>query len=89
MKEAVRNESNTAWTTRSPCVMGYTIIPCDWKEYIFHKGSSCDAQSVLVSGLIPGGKENDKSRQTVFITPLDPFGNNPDEEKPHDDYTIH
>ena len=37
------------------------------------------------SGLIPGGKENDKARQTVFFTPLHPFGNNPDEEKPLDD----
>ena len=40
------------------------------------------------SGLIPGGKENDKSRQAVFFTSLDPFGNNPDEEKHHDDYVI-
>ena len=40
------------------------------------------------TGLIPGGKENDKPRQAVFFTPLDPFGNNPDEEKPHDDYAV-
>ena len=51
-------------------------------------GSSWGSQSILVSGLIPGGEENDEARQSVFFTALDPFGNNPDEEKSHDDYTI-
>ena len=71
-----------------PEMMEYTFIPHNWKEYIFHGGSSWNSQSNLVSGLIPGGKENDKARQAVFFTLLDPFGNNPDEEKPHDDYTV-
>ena len=71
-----------------PEMMEYTFIPYDWKEYIFHRGSSWDSQSTLESGLIPGGKENNKARQAVFFTPLDPFGDNPDEERPHDDYTI-
>ena len=66
----------------------YTFILYDWKEYIFHMGSSWDAQPILGSGLILGGKENDKSRQAVFFTPLDPSGNNPDEDKPHDVYTV-
>ena len=39
----------------------------------------------FLSGPFLGGKEHDKSRQTVFFSPLDPFGNNPDEEKHHDD----
>ena len=68
--------------------MEYTFIPHNWKEYIFHRGISWNFQSILGSGLIPGGKENDKARQAVFFTPLDPFGDNPDEEKPHDDYTV-
>ena len=33
----------------------------------------------LVSGLIPGGKENGKVRQAVFFTLLNPLGNDPDE----------
>ena len=45
----------------SPEIMGYTSILCDWKEYIFHRRSSWNAQSILRSGLIPGArKENDK-----------------------------
>ena len=37
-------------------------------------------------GLIPGGKEKDKARQTVFLTPTNPFGNDPEEDEPHDDF---
>ena len=49
---------------------------------IFHGGCSWDMQSILESGLIPGGMENDEARQAVFFTPLHPFGENPDEENP-------
>ena len=34
-------------------------------------------QSVLESGVIPGGKEEDKARQAVFLTPLNPFWKGP------------
>ena len=33
-------------------------------------------------------KASDKARQTVFFTPLNLFGENPDVEEPHDDYTV-
>ena len=49
-----------------PELMGYTSIPCDWKEYIFHRGCSWGMQSILVNGLIRGGKENDKTPQAVL-----------------------
>ena len=38
--------------------------------------------------MIPGGKEKNKARQAVFLTPTNPFGNDPEEEEPHDDYTV-
>ena len=38
--------------------------------------------------IIQGGKEKDKARQGVFLTPLNPFGKNPEEEKPNFDYTV-
>ena len=66
---------------------GYTSIPCNKKEYIFHRGCSWSVQSIL-SGLIPGRKESDKALHAVFVTPLNPFGENPDEEEHHDDYTV-
>ena len=42
----------------------------------------------MTEELNPWGKENDKIRQGVFFTPLNAFGNNPDEEKHHDDLRI-
>ena len=57
----------------------------NWKRYIFHRGRSWNFQSIFGKGLIPGGKEKDKARQAVFRTPTNPFGNNPEEEEPHDD----
>ena len=71
-----------------PELMGHTSIPYNWKEYIFHRGCSSSVQSILGSGLILGGKESDKARQAVFVTPLNPFGENADEEEPYDDYTV-
>ena len=52
----------------------------------YHRGCSFRIQSILENGLILGGKESDKGRPTVF-TPLNPFGENPDEEEPHEDHT--
>ena len=59
---------------RSPALMKYTLIPYDWKKYFYHRGSQGVFQSLLVSGIIPGGKEEDKVRQAVF---LNPFGKRP------------
>ena len=60
--------------------MEYIRIPYKWKEYIFHRGCSSSIQSIRENGLIPGGKESDKGRQTIFFTPLNPFGGDSDEE---------
>ena len=105
MKAAVREELNTFWKTRNPCVVyeqfqdtlggitirpemvEYALIPYNRKDKIFHEGSSWDSR-ILGSGLIPGGKVNDEARQAVFFTSLNPFGNNPDEERPHGDHTV-
>ena len=71
-----------------PELMEYIRNPCNWKECIFHRGCSFSIQSILENGLIPGGKESDKGRQTIFFTPLNPIGGDSDEEEPRDDYTI-
>ena len=70
-----------------PEMMEYTLIPQNWKEYIFHSGISWNSESILGSGN-SGRKKSDKARQAVFTTPLNPFGNDPDEQKPHDDHTV-
>ena len=38
--------------------------------------------------MIQGGHGNDKGRQTVFFTPLNPFGGDSGEEEPSDDYAV-
>ena len=38
--------------------------------------------------MIPGGKEKDRVRQAVFLSPLNPFGKDPEEEKLRFDYTV-
>ena len=68
--------------------MGYVFIPRTWKSFINHRGLSWNSQSILGKGLIPGGKEKDKARQAVFRTPTNPFGDDPEEEEPHDDFTV-
>ena len=60
-------------------------IPYNWKEVLCHRGCSYDVQSMLRSGLIAGGRESKEGRQTIFFTPLNPIGENPDEEEPSDD----
>ena len=72
----------------NPELMNYVSVRYKWKEYVFHRGVSWNFQSVLGKGLIPGGKEKDKARQTVFPTPTNPCGKDPEEETPHDDYTV-
>ena len=71
-----------------PELMEYIRIPHKWKEYFFHRGHSFSIQSIRENGLILGGKESDRGRQSIFFTPLNPFGGNSDEEEPSDDYTI-
>ena len=64
------------------------LISQHWKKYLYQRGRSWDCQSVLEYGLIPGGKEKDKARQAVFLTPTNLFGNDPEEERAHDDLTV-
>ena len=46
----------------------------------YHRGISWNFQSLMGSGLIPGGIENDRARQSVFCTALNPFGQDTEEE---------
>ena len=46
----------------------------NWKQFVFHQGCSFNFKSVLEAGLIAGRRESREGRQTVFFTPLDPWG---------------
>ena len=66
-------------------LMGQIGHPHKWKEFLFHRGCSYNVTSILKPGLIAGGRESKEGRQTIFFTPLNRFGDNPDEEEPNDD----
>ena len=63
-------QGHSGGTPINPDLMNYTLIPYNWKEHIYHTGISWNCQSILGSGLSPGGKENDRARQSVFCTAL-------------------
>ena len=68
--------------------MNCTLIPFKWEGHTYCSGSSWIFPSILGSGIIPGGKENDRARQSVFCTALNPFGKDPEEEPRNFDYNI-
>ena len=65
--------------------MNHVLVPCNWIEFIFHKGSAYNQVPFTKSGL---AKESKEGRQTVFFTPLDPCGSDAHEEEgPSEDYS--
>ena len=81
-------QGHTAGNLTAPELMGHVATPYNWKEFLYHRGFSFDVTSILQSGLVAGARESREGRQTIFFTPLNPFGDNPDEEKPSDDLSI-
>ena len=44
------------------------LIPKGFTEYLYHVGNANELNSMLRSGLIPGGKSLKRGRQAVFTT---------------------
>ena len=72
----------------SPELMNCTLIPYSWIEHIYHRGRSLIFQSISGSGYSGRKKENDRARQSVFSTALNPFGQDTEEESRSFDYTV-
>ena len=64
----------------APELMKHVAISFRWKELLYHIGSSFNVASILQTRLIAGGKDKKEGRQTVSFTPLDPFGDEAEEE---------
>ena len=63
----------------------HVLIPYNWKDFIYHRGSVYNQVSITKSGPV---KESKEGRRTVFFTPLDPFGSDAHEqEEPSEDYS--
>ena len=58
-------------------LMGYVLLPQGWKEFMYHKGCSCNIKSILEHGLVAGRKQSREGVQTVFFSPLNPCGQVP------------
>ena len=78
-------EGHSGGIPNEPELMDHVFIPRCWNMYIIHRGFSWNFQSMMGNGLIPWGKEKNKARQAVFLTPTNSFGNDLVEEEPHDD----
>ena len=51
-----------------PSLQDNVLIPDNFFEYIYHIGCAINLHSITNSGLIPGGQNLGKERQTVFFT---------------------
>ena len=59
---------------------GHVVFPFRWKEFLYHRGCSSNSKSILQAGVIAGGRDRKEGRKIVFFTPLDPFGDEAQEE---------
>ena len=55
-----------------PSLQDNVVIPSGFFQYIYHVGCGFNLNSIISSGLIPGGQSS-STRQTVFFLPVDPM----------------
>ena len=58
-----------------PSLQDNVLIPENFIEYIYHIGCAVNSHSTN-SGLIPGGQNSSRDRQTVFFTAVNPMHKN-------------
>ena len=56
-----------------PSLQDNVLIPDNFFEYIYHIGCVISLHSITNSGLIPGGQNPSKERQTIFFTAVNPM----------------
>ena len=67
------NSRTLWWINNCARIDGARVVfPYDWKEFVFQK--------ILENGLIAGGKQSKEGRQTIFLTPLNSFGEDAEEK---------
>ena len=62
-----------------PSLQDTVLIPDNIFEYIYHMGCAINLHSITNSGLISGGQNSSRERQTVFFTVVNPM------DKEHND----
>ena len=56
-----------------PSLQDEVLIPNNFFEYIYHIGCAISLHSITHSGLIAGGQNSSRERQTAFFTSVDPM----------------
>ena len=82
------NQGHTGGNMVSPELMGYVKIPYDWKEFLFQVVCFYNMSPTPDKGLTAGGNEKKGGRYTIFFTPLNPFGENPDKRARGESLTV-
>ena len=59
-----------------PILQDTVLIPNNFFKYIYHVGCAINLHSIINSGLIPGGQNSSRDRQTVFFTAVNPMHKN-------------
>ena len=59
-----------------PSLQDNVLIPNNFFEYIYHIGCAVNLHSITNSGLIAGGQNSSRDRQTVFFTAVNPMHKN-------------
>ena len=59
-----------------PTLQDNLLIPNNFFEYSCHIGCAVSSHSIPNSGLIPGGLDSSRDRQTVFFTAVNPMNKN-------------
>ena len=65
-----------------PTLQDNVLIPNNFFEYIYHIGCAISVHSITNSGLIAGGQNSSRKRQTVFFTAVNPM--NKEHRDPHE-----
>ena len=69
-----------------PTLQDNTLIPSNFFEYIYRLGGAVSLHSITNAGLIAGGQNSSRERQTVFLTAVNPM--NKDHRDPQElDFT--
>ena len=59
-----------------PTLQDNVLIPNNFFEYIYHIGCAVSLHSITNSGLIPGGQNSSRDRQTEFFAAVNPMHKN-------------
>ena len=77
-------QSHSGGNPIDPTLQDNMLIPDNLFEYIHHVGCAISLHSTTNSGLIAGGQNSSKERQTVFFTAVNPM-----DEDHKDPYNLH